>query len=200
MDNNVSFKSKINFVSYDKFQRTVRPSIHYIPYGNDAPLYIKASNFFTESVRTCTAGGITDTISNALGFHIIDSLENEIKINNIGNTLSNIIRGDNIRGLLVGSKDYALNPHSKNIFNSLKEILMQKIPKISFFQEHQMVQSETFVHYDVKNDTWTLCTRYKQPNANAYFDVLSYEKLKNIFRKIHIADGDELFIDGERII
>lgn len=199
MENNISFKSKINFVSYNQFQKIIRQSNHYVPYGTEAPLYIKASNFYTESVRTCTAGGLTDTKNNSLGFHILDTLKNFENIKNIGNTLSNVIHSENIRGLLIGSKDTSMDKYSKNIFDNLKDILMQKISKISFFQEHQMVQSESFVHYDIKTDCWNICTRYKTPRMNSCFDVLSYEELHKAFKTIHIADGDELYINETRL-
>jgi hypothetical protein len=77
--------------------------------------------------------------------------------------------------------------------------MAEKISKLSVFQEHADELSETDFHYDVKTDTYTICSRGFDRKNEKIISVNSLEDLLKRYRKIHIADGDILMINGEKI-
>ena len=195
----VNFKSRINFVNINEFKNKITNCHNFVPYGPDAPLCIYAHDFFTEEIRTCTAGGITDAQNRAIGFHILDSSSTEDAIEVIKNTLVNASNFNNARGLLIGGKSLQYRNYSLPIFKSIKEALSNKIQNLSIFEQHRDKFAESFYHYNLNNDTWTICTRYMRALFQDYIDIQTPEQLKNAFKYIKIADGDELFINKERV-
>ena len=78
-------------------------------FGNDVKNprldVLKADEFYTDTVRTCTAGGVVDTkTGEAAGFHIFDCLRNSEQIDNILDNIFGRVKNPD-RALIVGSKN-----------------------------------------------------------------------------------------------
>ena len=201
MQDKISFTSTINFVPHTKYKRISHNCNTYIDtaiYGKNM-LFRQALNFKIKAVRTCTALVINDGENNALGAHFYDCLENAQHLNDICTNMSDAINWKPSGGLIVGSKSLMFRPYSKPIFSNLKDYMAEKISKLSVFQEHADELSETDFHYDVKTDTYTICSRGFDRKNEKIISVNSLEDLLKRYRKIHIADGDILMINGEKI-
>lgn len=199
MTENLTFTSKINFVSYNDYQKVISNS-RFVPFGKDAPLYVRSPQLFSVFIRTCIAGGITDGKTEALGFHIYDCLEHDNYIIDIAEELQNRIASKEQRGLLIGGKSIKGRPYSLAIFRQLKHFFYENLKGLSYFQEHRYKGAESFYNYDLNTDCWTLCTRNKNPVTQKINDVLTKQSLIDSFKKIYIADGDTLYIQNHKII
>lgn len=203
MDNNVSFKSRINFVNMKEFTKLIQgtPSIDF-----DKPTrkILKASEFHTMGIRTCTGGGLTNTKSKkAVGFHLQDSEDNIYDFSKNISKMFDLIKPE--RGLLIGSKKGRIfdnTTFSKYQFTLLKNEFMQKVPNISYFQEHKHLYGQSHFHYSQKNDTWSICGQWAFETPRQYIQkqIKNVEDLKNSYKKIEIAKGDQLFINGKEVL
>lgn len=151
---------------------------------------LKSDEFFTEEVRTCTAGGVVDTKSGkAVGFHIYDSLDN---FNKIGDVLENIFGNVETpdRAVILGSKNLKSSIYSIPIFQKLLKGISERVPNLTVFKEHTLPFSESNMHYSLKNDTWTIQSMYRPLTDYKEFDVSSQEELNKCFKEIKLANGD----------
>lgn len=215
--NDISFKSRINFVDAKTFDRFRRGD--YIEFRADNNLsafdllmlkcskdirrpridVLKSDEFYTEAVRTCTAGGVIDTkTGEAAGFHIYDSLDNLENIDNIlDNIYGNVKNPD--RALILGSKDRRLSSYSIPIFQKIYEGIAKRVRNITIFKEYIFPFSESDLHYSLADDTWTIHTMFKGKNDMREHHILSEEDLDKCFKEFIIANGDTLEIDGKLI-
>ena len=107
---------------------------------------------------------------------------------------------ENARGMIIGSKDLRHRPYAKPNFNYIRNYLEKNIKYLTVFREHTHEIGESNFQYDVKTDICTICSRYKLgPQMAFYKDVDSPEELKNAYKEIKIADGDELYIMGKKV-
>ena len=196
MSNNISFKSKINFVSLQEFKRVTAQNSNFISYGAGKIPYLQADNFYAEFVRTCSAGGITDSKTASLGFHILDCFSNFANMDNICSKMFESLKLNNLRALIIGGKAMYSRPYSMKDFEKIRDNFLQKMQNISIFQGHTQKMAETHCHYDLKNDTWTICSMYEPENTHRLICIRSMGQLKNAFEKIKIADGDKLYFEG----
>ena len=205
MDNSISFRSRIEFVNGYNFRRNVKYMRNYIPCEGEPLMdnlihYIKKGAFYTDEIRTCTAGGITDTKSKAIGFHIFDNLINSESLNLRINALEEVLLANpNMRGLLIGGKQIRGRVYSLEIFNKIKEFFCKNIPCMSIFEEHLVGASESHIKYSLDNDKWAICTYFYDDEIKQYKYVESLADLKKAFRNVKIAEGDTLFIGGREI-
>lgn len=210
---NVSFTSRINFVdrkAFDNFRRGT-----YIDFRADNELtaldmikmkaidklsggkikhprldVLKADEFFTEEVRTCTAGGVVNTeTGEAAGFHIYDGLANYKKIDDILECLFEQVKNPD-RAVILGSKNLKMSTFSIPIFSKMYEGITKRIPNVTVFREHTLPYSESNMHYSSKNDTWTIQSMYRPLTDIKEFDIKSAEELTKCFKEVHIANGD----------
>ena len=215
MTNNVSFTSRFNFVTaqeFDKFRRGA-----YIDFKADGDLsfldlkkirelerelgskidhprvdVVKADEFNTETVRTCTAGGVVDTKNGeAAGFHGYDSLFNLEHVDDFLDNLFWRVKNPD-RAFLIGSKTLRGSVYSCPFFQKLYEGLKERVPNITVIREHVLPYSETDFHYGVKNDTWTIHSMYKPLTDYREYDIKSREELDKCFKEIRLANGDIL--------
>lgn len=201
MTDKVSFTSTINFVPHTKYKQIVhrcQNTIESAVYGQNG-MFRQIPAFNIKTIRTCSAFGINDAKENALGSHIYDCLNNKQHLKDILSDVESAINWKPEGGLLIGSKTLNFRPYSRPIYMEIKEFMLRKIPKVSYFEEHLDTLSETDLHYDVKKDIWTICTRGFDKNNEKIISVSNIEDLKSRFRKIHIADGDILMINGEKV-
>jgi hypothetical protein len=158
---------------------------------------LKADEFYTDTVRTCTAGGVVDTkTGEAAGFHIFDCLRNSEKIDDILDNIFGRVKNPD-RALIVGSKTLSGSDFSIPMFEKIYEGIAKRVPKVTVLREHTLPYSETNMHYSLKNDTWTLQSMYKPLTDYREFDVKSGEDLQKCFKEIKIADGDEMIFGGK---
>ena len=196
MNENVSFKSRINFVdraTFNKLKNGIK-----ILYKHDVPNIIKDKTFYSEEIRTCTGGGLVKPFVEADGFHLMDDVLN---FNNLHDILVYLFRyvKDAERGLLLGSKELGSRPYSVRIFEKIKKAFMTRLPNVSIFEGHTYSQAQTHFSYSLKDDMWTICSEYRPLNTQELLPVKSLPELKKVYREVSIADGDSLFINGNEI-
>jgi len=207
---NVSFTSRINFVNgitFDsKFLRgtyvdfRTESDISNFQYFN-LPWFRKkmrgdivcADEFYTDGVRTCTSGGIIDLkTGKCAGFHFYDCQENFNKVNKILESLFALVPNPD-RALILGSKKLTGSQYSIQMFEEIIKGLKAKIDKVTVFKEHIFPYSESDLHYNLKNDTWTIHSMFRPITDIKVYSVDSDSKLKSCFKKVEIADGDNVY-------
>ena len=196
----VTFTSRINFVSQSAYKKVVKEGDKYIPfhiYGWGKYSEV-ADSFHTEEVRTCAAGGIKGK-KKSLGLHVRDSKVNLDNIKNIYNSFKQDLGEKPERGLLIGGKELWNSGYSLPVFKELKSLFTKDTNKVSIFQTHTNKGAESNIHYSAKTDTWTINTQIFNNETGSNEDVLTKDRLKNAFKKIVIADGDTLCINGKEI-
>lgn len=199
-DNNISFTSNIRFVSYDKFKKIACKSPN-IGFELDERNIVKANQFHSYDVRTCTGGGLVNPNVEAEGFHLLDDIANRNNFAQIIEKLFTYVKNPQ-RGILLGSKELWKDSCSVAQFQDLKKVFLERVKNVSVFEKHMHDLSETHYHYSLDKDTWTLCSRSFEIVDKKFKsqDVKSVSDLKGFFEKISIADGDRLFIGKEEIL
>ena len=196
----VTFTSRINFVSQSAYKKVVKEGDKYIPfhiYGFGEYSAV-ADSFHTEEVRTCSAGGLKGK-KKSLGLHVRDSKVNLDNVKNIYSSLKQDLGEKPERGLLIGSKDLWNSDYSLPVFKKLTSLFTKDTNKVSIFQTHTNKGAESSIHYSAKTDTWTINTQIYNNETCSNEDVLTPKGLKNAFKKIIIADGDTLCINGKEV-
>ena len=160
---------------------------------------VLADEFKTFSVRTCE-GGLTKNsqAEGALGFHYLDD---ETNYNNIGKFLKLIfeLNPNPDRAFLIGGKNLLGSKYSIPNMNIFLEVFKIKIPNLTYFCEHAHPYSETDFHYSKKEDTVTICSMFRPQKEALEQYVSSGQDVLNCFKKVHIADGDVLMINGKEV-
>ena len=62
-----------------------------------------------------------------------------------------------------------------------------------------MPWSESDIHYSVKDDTWTIHSMYRPLTHYKEREVTSIEDLNEAFKSVKLAEGDSLYINGNKI-
>ena len=203
---NVSFTSKFNFVdakTFDKFRRGV-----YVDYKRGAlPVKISknpsaidnlADEFHTDEGRTCSLGAIVDTKNGiAAGFHRYDDYENLLTMDEYLKYLFSLVKNPD-RALILGSKNLKFSNYSKPIFEMFVNEISKRVKNVTIFREHLFPYSETDLHYSANNDTYTIHSMFRLRTGITDYDVTSPDLLKNSFKEVIIADGDELLFNGQQ--
>lgn len=197
MNSQIAFTSNIRFVEHHVFSRMNKQN--FIDYSHIRPNILKADEFYSTEIRTCTGGGLVKPFVEAEGFHFWDDLKNKKRFPKLVNMLFHFVREPQ-RGLLLGSKDLKSNPYSIEQFENLKKVFLDRVKFVSFFQKHKFTNSETAYHYSVPADTWTLCTSYTDPINKQRKFVKKPEDLFNVFENVSIADGDRLFMGKKEVL
>ncbi len=196
-NNNVSFTSNIRFVPWKVFSKMEKKNA--ILYYHDTPNILKADEFYSLDIRTCTGGGLTkQSTGEGEGFHFWDDKITQKKANDNVISLIRFVKNPE-RGLVIGGKRLDENPFSVPLFYKFRDMIKERVQNLSEFCIHRFEDSQTHYHYDTKNDTWTICTEYRKTANSPQRAVNSLATLKNAFEKISIAPGDRLFI-GEKEI
>lgn len=198
MSREISFKSKIQFVDREQFKKIVQKSARWkksnIDHNSNYMKY--GMNFHTTKIRTCTAGGFIIPQKKSCGFHILNSAFFNEKLDWIfQNTFFNI---QPERALLIGSKKYDGVKYSLENFKKIKEIVTSKVKDVSIFECHRFPYSESNFHYSASKDTWTILGQYNYKGKD--IQVTTLKDLKRLYKKITIAKGDRLFINGTEIL
>ena len=207
--NQVSFKSRINFVDAKTFEKFNRGKyidfrrhldLDYYAQNNRRPWFAKpvhsdiarANEFYTDEVRTCSAGGIVDLkTGKCAGFHFLDSVDNFEKIDDMLKTLFELVPNPD-RALILGSKKLVCANYSIQIFEKILKGLKNKIDKVTVFREHKFPYSESDLHYNIKNDTWTIHSMFRPLTDIKVHAVDSANKLESCFKNIEISNGDSI--------
>lgn len=196
-NNSITFTSNIRFVSRSTFD--LIKGGERIGYKHDEPNLMKAKEFYSEQIRTCTGGGLVNPLKEAEGFHLWDDYQNELNFHDILVKMFRFVKNPE-HGLLLGGKDLTGNPYSMEQFRNFKKAFIQRVPQLSLFEKHLYTYSETHYKYSLDDDTWTLCTNYCKDAKSKLNSVISVNTLKKCFEKIKIADNDRLFIGKKEIL
>ena len=197
-NNSVSFTSKIKFVDRQCF--CMMKKKNYIGFRHDEANILKAPEFYSTEIRTCTGGGLVNPNVEAEGFHFWVDLTNKKKFNILANSLFRFVKNPE-RGILLGSKDLknANSKYSIEQFQNFKKVFMEKVKNITLFEQHRNTNSQTHYHYNLDTDTWTLCSSFMVPGSGKVKYVTKLNDLRECFVNISIADGDRLFIGKKEI-
>jgi len=201
-NNNISFQSKIKFVSSKDFDSNHFSHIIFCK-PSTAPLessFKKYRSLQTYEVRTCTAGGIVDN-EGVLGFHIYDCRDNVQKV--IENLLEMVkkLNKDNISALVLGAKDIPNSRHSVPLCDAVTDNV-SKLLKPSVFRTHTNKFAQTNLGYNKAADTWLIDTSIPKIPMLPFAERKSVTTLKELlgsFEKITIAPQDRLFVGGKEI-
>lgn len=205
----ISFTSRINFVDAKTFEKFRRGT--YIEFRKEfspaniqnaqTPWFarfvrsdaVKADEFYTDEVRTCTAGGVIDTkTGQCAGFHFFDDLDNALNTKQMLNAIFHLVPNPD-RALILGGKKLKCSNYSIPIFEEILKGLKAKVENITIFKEHNFPVSESDLHYNLKDDTWTIRSMYRYRTDLLHdHEVTDPEALKECFKEIKIADGDKL--------
>lgn len=190
MSSEISFKSKINFVPESRFYNDMIKGTN-IDFRVPEKAFQKAGEFFTEGVRSCTAGGFLNSkTGEAAGFHYYDSENGCKNIETFADRIFQVINPD--RCLLLGSNDLKCAPFSVESFQKFKKIFTKRIKNVTIFEQHVFPWSESDLHYSAANDRWDIHTMFRPLTDYKEYSVSNAEDLQKSFRKIIISDGDIL--------
>ena len=195
-NSNISFKSNIRFVDRNTYNKLKK--VNYINFWYDKAHILKAKEFYSEGIKTCTGGGIINSQKEAAGFHIWDNKTNKKNFNTIIASLFRYIKNPE-RALLIGSKELKDDKYSIEQFKNFKQVFQKKIKNVSLFEQHRFENSQTHYHYDSNTDTWTLFSEYRKNPNGIYLQIKNLKRLKECFKNISIAEGDKLFIGNKEI-
>ena len=203
----VSFTSRINFVdakTFEKFRTgsyiDFRRDINFRNEDANSPWFakivhsdiVKAKKFYTDEIRTCTAGGVIDSkTGECAGFHFFDSLENHENTDLMLEAIFSLVPNPD-RALILGGKKLAVADYSMPIFEKILKGLKSKIENVTVFKEHFYPFSESDLQYNIKKDTWTIHSMYRPLTEIKTYCVNSKDRLKNCFKEVEIAKGDSL--------
>lgn len=209
----ISFTSRINFVdsksfekfrhgAYVDFKKIYQPTKHELwdyefarAFGGEIKKFprfdvVKSDEFYTDEVRTCSAGGVIDfKTGQCAGFHFYDNLENSQQTDDMLDAIFKLVPNPD-RALLLGSKKLKFSIYSISIFDKILEGLNKRIKNITVFREHIFPYSESDLHYSLKDDTWTIRSMFRPLTDYKEYDILSKETLEKSFKEIKLADGD----------
>lgn len=194
----VSFTSKINFVDSKTFRENFcRGKL--VDFRKPGVYIYEGDEIYTEELRTCAAGGkVVPKLRKAAGFHYYDDIISNMEIDNLTDELCKTLPQAE-HGLMIGGKKLKFSPYSLENFDIILNCMKKQVKYLTIFREHKFPWSETNFHYGANNDTWTINSIFRRLTEAKEHDVLSKEALKEAFGEIHIAQGDELYIQGERI-
>lgn len=193
MNNSVSFQSRIKFVNKKTFIETVKGErIDHIT----KPIAF-ADEFFTNCVRSCTAGAVIAPQKDTYGFHILDDIVTHTSFPNRFKMDMKFFEGQPERALVIGGKKHHSRPMSMPNFKLIKDSIQKIVENISYFEQHTDKYAQTSFHYSAPNDTYSILTQYFKDGKEACVESLS-ELLEN-FKHIQIAKGDELFLGETKI-
>lgn len=191
MNNRISFKSNINFVSIESFKK-IRNG-EFLDFRDNFINAVSSPEFYTESVMDCTAGGITDhKKKKSMGFHITG--EYRLKHPPF------YMLGKAKNGLILGSKKTKYSVNSAPNYETIKNFLAQKVQNLSVFGQYRHKHAMSDMHYSLKDDTWTICTIYYNCGFRNLKEVTTPKRLLGTFKDIKIAKGDRLFFEGKEVL
>jgi len=187
------FTTKINFVDNKTFMSECKHGL----YLTSEPEM--ASEFYTEGLRTCTGGGVVSHMDlEAGGFHVLDSSTTNFFLGRWLKKLFTQIKNPD-SALIIGGKNVEGRPYAIPNFNTICEEVRRRVPRVTIFGEHNFRESQSHFHYSLQNNTWTINTLYKRNPMDDMREVLSVDDLHEVFKKIELAEGDALYINGKRV-
>ena len=187
------FTTKFNFVDNKTFKSECR---HGLYLASEPEM---ASEFYTEGIRTCTGVGVISHRNlEAGGFHYLDSSLNKFFLGrNLKKLFSQIKNPDS--ALIIGGKNVEGRSDSIKNFNTICEEMRKRVPRVTIFGEHNFRESESHIHYSLKDNTYTINTVYKRNSTDDMHDVLSVDDLHEAFKNVELAEGDALYINGKQV-
>lgn len=195
---NITFKSKINFVTDHAFHQLKHGKyVDFVPIEDSI---VKADEFFTEAVRTCSAGGIIDTKNNeAVGFHIFDTEETFKNIQSIIDKIFGALKNPD-KCLLLGGKNLKNSEYSIDIFETIRRACAERLNSVTSFEIHTLPWSESDLHYSLKDDTWNIHTMFRTNLDYKERSILSNDDLANNFKYIYTAKDDIINFPSDNIV
>lgn len=190
MNNNLSFKAKIDFVNKLEFAKRMLDSIEVSPKSDWVIESAKIGHdLHTKKIYSCNAGVIHNA-DNAFMYHLIPHLgvKNFIGINSrIEQIINNF--GSGCTGIITGGDIEQAN--SLKLFEILKNIHKGLGIKFSHIWGKVGYNNYEHIHYSTKLNKLSICN----PSNN----LNSPEDIKNHYSHIFILPEDELMINGVEV-
>ncbi len=203
----VTFKLRINIVPEKAFEELKQGA--YVDVRNIKQLpddiklrvgIIKSDEFYTDGIRTCTAGELANTeTKETICFHYYDDLNNLENVKTFINFLFGEIKNPD-QGFLIGSKNLKNSNYSLPIFQSFYEEFTKRVKNLSVFREHLFKDSESNIHYSQKGNILNISSTFRENMGTNYSDLTSPGLLNNCYKEIKLANGDKLYINGTEVM
>lgn len=191
-----SFGSKIKFVTKEEYNKHINPK-YYISAPWRAKQTIVGEEGNSDDSGPCQIGGINNS-SKMLFYHfnscMADFIADEDSFIGMTQEIESDDRG--INGLMSGGIMAKYTDFSIRMFKKIYPILKGKVGKNLSIIWGQCGNRCTNAGYDIKEDTWYINSENSGLDKDALFSV---DDLNNTYSFIHIADGDEVYINGEHI-
>lgn len=192
----ISFKANLRFEPREALMRF--RDAKYINFEDNAQNIVKADEFVTEFIASCTGGGLTGRNTSG-GFHIWDNKENTKSITKIIDKILENVENPS-EGLVIGAKDIDWCKSSMTNFLKIRNAMKKRVKNLSIFQTIKSKLGVVHCGYSAKENCWIIsCEERGLRNNDFSSKVNNVEELKAFFGKISIAKNDKLFIQGKEI-
>ena len=189
---NVSFKSKINFIPSEGFP-DIKRSASFLEVPEDIHVQTKKSDIFADCICDCTALFLVGKERIVHAFHFFNNEDTSSE--NLEKTLDKQLEKYKIyKGLIIGGKKLKHRPDSLKVFQRVLDKVKKFSPDISVFK-NQGRHGITDVHYSPQEDTYNIQSDYG-PSLKT---LASVEELIQAFKEISVAPQDELYINGKLV-
>lgn len=185
---NLTFKSRINFVKDNSFQQLKKGNpVGFFPFKES---FLKSDEFYTEAVRTCTAGGIIDSLNKkVVGFHFYDGEEVLKNLQIYLDKMFSLLEKPD-KALLLGGKHLHDAKYSVEIYQKVKETLKSRLDNVTTFDIHKLPWSESDLHYSAIDDVWDIHTMWRPLTDYRERDLISQEDISNCFESMELSSDD----------
>lgn len=201
---NISFTSKINFVSVDDFEKLfekrITPELFVGHPWSMNETKISDTFLATKDISVCTSGSIA-TKDNTIMLHLLPTFgKNLVDMNEfIKNSIDTLSETDIKSLLLIGAKSSSSNSfgfstmnyvylESQNFFSVLKNAVKRFNPTI--FEKHMKSRCETNYIYDFKNDTYYINTMLDKFDRTS--SLKNMNDVHRAFDSVKISPRDEV--------
>lgn len=190
-----SFSSTIKFVSKEELKR--HESGENIQFPWSAKKTVLGEAAYTYKAGPCQVGGINNR-KKMIFFHINPEIFdfNDSKDNFIDLTRKIKSNNNDVQGLITAGMLSKYNNYSIRMFKKIYEILKEVTGANLSIIWGQSQNRSTNASYNVKEDTWYINLENSSLDKDALFSV---DDLNKTYSFIHIADGDEVYINGKHI-
>lgn len=191
-----SFTSKIKFVPKEEYNKHINPK-YYIgnPWKVDQTIIGTEGN--SDDSGPCQIGGINNS-DKMLFYHFNSCMSDFMPQEDLLKSKLDEIKPDErgIRGLMSGGIFAKYTEFSIRMLKKIYPIFKEKVGQNLSIIWGQCENRCTNAGYNVKEDTWYINSENNGLDQDALFSV---DDLNKTYSFIHIADGDEVYINGKHI-
>lgn len=192
----VTFSAKINIVDIAEFKNLklsrLIPTKQYVDYPWSADDVVLSTEAFTDGIKDCSAGGITNG-KRVFMFHLsTDALSNFDKVKKVFEKGIAELKKDGLplNGFLTG--EIPCFPQSRWLSSKIMR-MFKKNGIDATIMSRQSLGGALDIYYSAENDTWTVAQKFPQR------PITTVNDLKREFQYIHLSEDDDILIRGKKI-